>query len=105
MFKTGCPRRLWNYGFPHIAKVMQNTASYSGELDGRTPIEKLTGETRDISEYLGFGFYDWVIFKDDAELEEVHIGKFIGMHYDVGSLVPYWILPTSGIPVSRTLVQ
>ena len=105
MFKTGCPRRLWNYGFPYIAKVMQHTASHSGELDGRTPIEKLTGETPDISEYLDFGFYDWVIFKDDAGLGEVQIGKFLGVSHDVGSLMSYWILPISGIPVSRTSVQ
>ena len=105
MFKTGCPRRLWNYGLPYIAKVMQHTASHSGELDGRTPIEKLTGETPDISEYLDFGFYDWVIFKDDAGLGEVQIGKFLGVSHDVGSLMSYWILPISGIPVSRTSVQ
>ena len=24
LFKYGCPRRLWNYGLPHIAKVMQH---------------------------------------------------------------------------------
>ena len=31
IFKTNCPRRLWNYGIPHVAKTMQLTASYSGD--------------------------------------------------------------------------
>ena len=105
MFKSGCPRRVWNYGLPHIAKVMQHTASYSGDLNGRTPIEKLTGETPDISEYLDFGFYDWVLYKEDAGLGEVHVGRFLGVSHNVGSLMSFWVLPPSGIPVSRTSVQ
>ena len=105
MFKVRCPRRLWNYGYQHIAKVMQHTASHAGELNGRTPIEKLTGETPDISEYLDFGFYDWVTFKQDAGLGEVSIGRFLGVSHEVGSLMSYWILPESGIPESRTSVQ
>ena len=105
MFKVGCPRRLWNYGLPHVAKVMQHTASHAGTLNGRTPIEKLTGETPDISEYLDFGFYDWVTYKQDAGLGEVKIGRFLGVSHEVGSLMSYWVLPVSGIPESRTSVQ
>ena len=105
MFKVGCPRRLWNYGLPHVAKVMQHTASHAGTLNGRTPIEKLTGETPDISQYLDFGFYDWVTYKHDAGLGEVKIGRFLGMSHEVGSLMSYWVLPVSGIPESRTSVQ
>ena len=105
LFKTGCPRRLWSYGLPHIAKVMQHTASYAGNLEGRTPIEKLTGETPDISEYLDFGFYDWVVFKEDAGLSEVKIGRFLGVSHEVGSLMSYWVLPDTGVPQSRTSAQ
>ena len=56
MFKSGCPQRLWNYGLPHTSKVIQHTASYSDNLNGITPIDKLIGETPDISEYLDFDF-------------------------------------------------
>jgi hypothetical protein len=38
---------------------MSLTANSSVALEGRTPIEQITGETPDISEYLDFGFYDW----------------------------------------------
>ena len=81
---------------------MQHTASYSNDLNGRTPIEKLTGETPDISEYLDFGFYDWVIFKENAGLGEVQIGRFLGVSHNVGSLMSFWVLPLSGIQVART---
>ena len=37
---------------------------------GRTLLEILTGETPDISEYLDFGLYDRVWFKENAGLEE-----------------------------------
>ena len=36
---------------------MQRTASDAGTLHGRTGLEKVTGETPEISEYINFGFY------------------------------------------------
>jgi hypothetical protein len=47
---------------------------WSFSLDGRAPLEQVTGETPDISEYLDFGFYDWGWFKDNAGLGENCIG-------------------------------
>ena len=105
MFRTYCPRRLWSYGYPFVAKIMQLTASHAGRLQGRTPLEYMTGETPDISEYLDFGWYDRVWFKEDAGLGETKIGRFLGPSHRVGSLMSYWVLPASGIPVSRTTVQ
>jgi hypothetical protein len=55
VFRTNCPRQLWNYGIPHVCAIMRMTASFAGRLQGRTPIEQLMGETPDISEYLDFG--------------------------------------------------
>jgi hypothetical protein len=105
MFRTNCPRRLWNYGLPHICALMRLTASYAGRLQGRTPLEAITGETPDISEYLDFGFYDLVWFKENAGLGETQLGRFLDVDHAVGSLMSYKILPRSGIPVSRTTVQ
>ena len=84
---------------------MQLTASYSGELNGRTPLEYLTGEKADISEYLDFGFCDRVWFKQNAGLGKVELGRFLGISNTTGSLMAYWVLPASGIPESRTTVQ
>ena len=84
---------------------MQLTARTSGKLKGRTPLELLTGETPDISEYLDFGWYDRVWYKEDAGLWETKMGRFLGTSYKVGSLMSYWVLPKSGIPILRMTVQ
>ena len=75
------------------------------KLQGRTPLELLTGETTDISEYLDFGWYDRVWYKEDAGLGDTKIGRFLGPSHKVGSLMSYWVLPKSGIIISRTTVQ
>ena len=105
IFKTNCPRRIWNYGVPYVCAIMRMTASFAGRLQGRTPIELVTGETPDISEYLDFGFYDLVWFKADAGIGEIQIGRFLNVSHNTGSLMAYLVLPESGIPVSRTTVQ
>ena len=105
IFRSNCPRSLWCYGIPHCAEIMSRTASYAGNLDGRTPLECLTGETVDISEYLDFGFWDRVWYKSDAGIGETKLARFLGISHRVGSLMSYWVLPDSGIPESRTTVQ
>ena len=52
IFRTNCPRRIWNYGIPCVCAIMRMTASYAGALQGRTPMESLTGKTPDTSEHL-----------------------------------------------------
>ena len=84
---------------------MQLTASFSSDLKVRTPLEALTGETPDIYQYLDFGFYDRVWFREDAGLGETKLGRFLGVSHSVGSLISYWVLPSSGIPIARTTVQ
>ena len=54
MFRTYSPRGLWCYGYPYVEKIMQLTARTVVKLQGQTPLELLTGETLDVSEYLDF---------------------------------------------------
>jgi hypothetical protein len=68
-------------------------------------MEIITGDTPDISEYLDFEFYDWVVFRSNAGLGEAELGKWLGVSHRVGRLMSYWILPSSGIPISATTVQ
>ena len=105
MFKSGCPQNVWCYGMPYIAKVMQRTASHSGKLDGRTPIDRISGDTPDISEYMDFGFYDWVIYKNETGLGEIFLGRFLDVSHGVGSLMSYWIFPGSGMPILRSTAK
>ena len=81
------------------------TASSSRYANHRTSLEILTGETPDITEYLDFGMYDWVRYKQNAGLGEPQIGRWLGVSHRVGPLMSYWILPKSGIPISCVTVQ
>ena len=68
MVKRNVPKRLWDYGIVWACEIMCLTLNSSFSLEGWTPMEQIMGETPDISEYLDFGFYDWVWYKDNTGL-------------------------------------
>ena len=105
MFRTYCPRSLSSYGIPYVAKIMQITASLAADVQVRTLLEALTGETPEISQYLDFCFYYRVWFKEDARLGETKIVRFLRVSHQTGYLMSYWVLPASGILMSITTVQ
>ena len=90
---------------PFPVGMLQMTPWFASYLQGRILLEALTGETPDISQYLDFGFYNQVWFKEDAGLVETKLGKFVGVSHHIGSLMSYWIFPANRIPMSRTTVQ
>jgi len=105
MFKSNCPKALWTYGLPHFAKLMQVTATKAAGLAGLTPLGYLTGETPDISQYLDFGFYDWVWYKENVGLDVPRLGRFLGTADTVCNVYSFHILPESGIPIIAGTVQ
>lgn len=105
MFRTNCPRALWNYGLPYVAKLMQLTATNAAGLQGITPLGNMLGEVPDISQYLDFGWYDWVWHKENAGLAIPKIGRFMGIADSAGNIMSYHILPESGIPIVAGTVQ
>lgn len=105
MIRKNVPQRLWDYGLQWVCDIQNRTANNSRGLDGRCPLEKITGETVDISEYLDFGFYDWVWYRENAGLGETKIGRWLGVSHRVGTLMSFWVLTSSGKVISRTTVQ
>ena len=105
MLKQRVPNRLWDYGICWVCEIMQRTASNSGRLQGRTPLEQLTGDTHDISEYLDFSFYDWCWYNNNAGLGETKLGCWVGVSHHVGSLMSYWVLTLKGHVISRMTVS
>jgi hypothetical protein len=65
----------------------------------------VTGESVDISEYLDFGFYDWIWYRDNAGLGETKLGRWLGVSHQVGPLMSFWILTAGAQVLSRTTVQ
>ena len=69
------------------------------------PMTHITGETVDISEFLDFGFYDRVWYKENAGLGPESPGRWLGVSRRTGRLMCYFILTQTGRIVSRTIVQ
>ena len=60
--ETNCDPRAWYRLAMHVTDVKNHTALES--LDWRTPLEKSTGETPDISGLLHFKFWNKVMYYD-----------------------------------------
>ena len=66
--KNKVPEILWDYGPAWISESGNLSVSSSRYASGRTPLEYITGETPDISEYLDFTIYDWSTHRANAGL-------------------------------------
>ena len=84
---------------------MQRAASWSGSLGGRTPLEMVTGETPDISEYLDFTLYDWYWYHENTGLGELKLGIWLSASHPVGSAMGYWTLTENCEIVPRVSVS
>ena len=105
MHRRNVPNRLWSFGLKWVCEIGNRTTNSSKYSNGRTPLECVTGITPDISEYVDFGFYDYCVYRANAGLGELSLGRWIGVSHTIGNLMSYWILPASGIPISCSTVQ
>ena len=55
MLMNNIPNRIWDFGLVHEARIFSMIARGKVGIPG---LEKLTGHTCDITEWLDFGFYD-----------------------------------------------
>ena len=61
--------------------------------DGCPYLERLAGDMIDISEWLGYDFYDLVWFwNNQSDDTKPMLGRWIGVSHRVGSALRYWIL-------------
>ena len=106
MVQKRVPYRLWDYGLVWIADVRSRTAR---GRDGRPGLERLLGQTIDISEYIDFDFYDlvWYWTDQDPNNEKLgrRVGRWLGISHRVGGDLTYWILTNSGHVVANLTVQ
>jgi hypothetical protein len=104
MVVRSIPTRLWDYGLEYIAEIMSRTARGK---EGRTGVERLTGNSVDISERLDFEFYDIVWYWDGPNRtdENPKLGRWLGIAHRIGSNMCYWVLNDKGNSLARTMVQ
>jgi hypothetical protein len=107
MRRSQAPKRLWDFCALLVAKLRSLTVNDTYLSHGRTPHEIVTGKTPDISEYTDFEWYQPVWYLDVASFpaDKKLIGRWIGVSHRVGQAMCFWILPQSGIPISRSSVQ
>jgi hypothetical protein len=106
MLKKQVPVRLQDYRFLWVRETENICVNLSKYTKDGTPVEIFTGDTSDMSEYLDFEFYNWVLHQSNTVLGKVELGCWIGVSHSIGQRMSYcWVLPESGIPVSVTAVQ
>ena len=100
----GVPPQFWLLVLEYVCFIMNRTALAS--LNWRTPFEKLTGSTPDISMIYRFKFYDRIYYKHDESRGEdfpstsnEKAGRFVGFSENVGHAMTYkiWTEDTSKI--------
>ena len=96
------PMCVWDYHIVWEAQIYTRTV----HENHNTPLEALTWDTIDISEWIEFELYDSVVYWDDRENEaKQSIGRWLGPSHHVGSSLCYYILTEKATVLSRTSVQ
>jgi hypothetical protein len=67
MISTNAPHILWDHCITLMAEIRSNTAIDLPELDGDTPLTRITGDTPDISHLCEFKWYDTVWYVDPQQ--------------------------------------
>ena len=81
MLKKRVSQCLWNFALRWICETGNVTVTSLHYVQGRTPLEIITGETPDISEFFDFGFYHWVTFKSNGGVGGAEIGRWLGVSH------------------------
>ena len=81
------------------------THSTVGIINGVIPLEQVTCETPEISEYLDLGFYNKVWYKYNVGLGELLPGIWLGVSSQTSRLICYHILTQTTSVISRPTVQ
>jgi len=101
------PAEFWCYAMEWAARIRSLTAHDSLLLGTRTPEERITGRTPDISEFAHFSWFQWIWYRDTAmpfPQADVHLGRWIGVAQDVGQAMTYWILTRKGTVIARSSI-
>jgi len=73
--KLGVHERAWDFLNSYVCETGNVTSNGSRYSKGRTPIEGITGNTPDISEYMDFSSWDLVTYKSDPGVHSAEIGR------------------------------
>jgi hypothetical protein len=108
MIKTGSPRVLWDHCIELEALIRSSTSNtvYMTNVEVLETI--MTGSTPDISHICEFGWYDWVMFRDNiSTLSDIKLtlGRYLGPATNIGSALTAKILKPNGQTVCRSTLR
>jgi hypothetical protein len=93
MDRVGAPEGTWLLCVHYVADLLNHLANKN--LDGIAPLAKLNGVNPNISAFLGFRFYELVLFASENRWpSESHerSGRWVGVASNVGDALTYKIL-------------
>jgi hypothetical protein len=95
MIETGSPRVLWDHCIELEALIRSLTSNTVHMTNGKVSETIVTGRTANISHICEFGWYDWVMFRDNVPTfpdVKLTLGRYLGPATDVGSALTPKIL-------------
>jgi hypothetical protein len=93
MIKTSLPRVLWGHCIELEALIRSLTCNNVYMTNGEVPETIMTGSTANLSHICEFGWYDWVMFRDNLLAfpdVELILGRYLGPATDVGSALTFY---------------
>ena len=82
-------KHIQNFGLVSQAEIYSLTAGKYGQ----TPMERLTGDTINISEWTESKFYDLCWYWDNkTDKTKGKIGRWVGVSKQIRSALCYWVL-------------
>lgn len=108
MISTGSPKPLWDHCLELEALVRSCTCNDIYMTAGQVPETIMTGSTADISHIAEFGWYDWVMYRDNVPSypdDKLILGRYLGPATDIGSALTAKILQPNGQFVCRSTLR
>jgi len=108
MIRTGSPKPLWDHCLELETLVLSCTCNDIYMTAGQVPETIMTGSTADIRHIAEFGWYDWVMYRDNIPSypdDKLILGHYLGPATDIGSALTAKILQPNGQFVCRSTLR
>ena len=105
---SNCPMKLWDYCATYMANVNNSIAHDHFQLQGTTPHTMMTGQPTDISSLCEFGWYEWVYFRENANLfplPKEALGRCLGPAINAGNAMSQWVLNRNGTVLPKQTLR
>jgi hypothetical protein len=99
MAMSKCLQQIWDHCIELEAMIWSHTVLDSFELQGQVPETIVSGQTADISLFIEYAWFDWIIYYDQVvsfpDLKE-QLGWWLGPAIDLGPAMTAKILKANG---------